>query len=81
MHHGCNKFVHFCMPRPQSSVVHIASMANTRMSLSHSRHLQCYLKINFVTSMVHCGLRIQQRAIMHNATIQKTTFFELGVSL
>ena len=28
--------------------------------------------------MVLCGLGIQQYA-MHNATIQKTTFFELGV--
>ena len=32
----------------------------------------------FVTSMVLCGLGMQQCA-MHNATIQKTTFFELGV--
>ena len=29
--------------------------------------------------MVLCGLGMQQYA-MHNATIQKTTFFELGVS-
>ena len=28
--------------------------------------------------MVNCGLGMQQCA-MHNATIQKTTFFELGV--
>ena len=28
--------------------------------------------------MVLCGLRMQQYA-MHNATIQKTAFFELGV--
>ena len=28
--------------------------------------------------MVFCGLGMQQYA-MHNATIQKTTFFELGV--
>ena len=32
----------------------------------------------FVTSMVLCSLGMQQRA-MHNVTIQKTTFFELGV--
>ena len=32
----------------------------------------------FVTSMVLCGLGMQQSA-MHNATIQKTTCFELGV--
>ena len=30
--------------------------------------------------MVLCGLGMQQYA-MHNATIQKTTFFELGVYL
>ena len=30
-----------------------------------------------VTSMVLCGLGMQQYA-MHNATIQKTTVFELG---
>ena len=28
--------------------------------------------------MVRCGLGMQQY-VMHNATIQKTTFFELGV--
>ena len=28
--------------------------------------------------MVRCGLDMQQCA-MHNATIQKTTFFELGI--
>ena len=75
-HHGCNEFVHCCMPRPQSIVFHIASMATTRMSLFHSKYLQCYLK--FVTSMMLCGLGMQQYT-MHNATIQKTTFFELGV--
>ena len=32
----------------------------------------------FVTSMVRCGLGMQQCA-MHNTTIQKKTFFELGV--
>ena len=34
----------------------------------------------FVTSMALCGLGMQQCA-MHNATIQKTTFYELGVYL
>ena len=33
----------------------------------------------FITSMVLCGLGMEQCA-MHNATIQKITFFELGVS-
>ena len=32
----------------------------------------------FVTSIVDCGLGMQQCA-MHNTTIQKTTFFELDV--
>ena len=78
MHHGCNEFIHCCMRRAQSIVVHIASTANTRMSLSYSRYLQCFKKI--VTFMVRCGLGTQQCA-MHNATIQKTAFFVLGVFL
>ena len=32
-HHGCNRFVHCCMTRPQCIVVHIASMADTQMLL------------------------------------------------
>ena len=76
MHHGCNEFVHCCIPRLQSIVVHIASMANTRMSLSHSRHLQVYLKICYIHGVLWSGY-----ATMHNATIQKTTFFELDVYL
>ena len=47
-HAGCNEFVHCCMPRPQSIVFHIASMANTRKSLSHSRYLQCCLKFRYI---------------------------------
>ena len=62
------------MARPQSIVVNIASTANTRMSLSHSRHLQRYLKICYTHGALRSGY-----ATMHNATIQKTTFFELGV--
>ena len=54
-HHGCNEFVHCCMPRPQSIVVHIASMANIRMSLSHSRHLQCYLEIRYIHGALQPG--------------------------
>ena len=70
MHHGCNEFVHCCMTRLQSIVVHIASMANTRMSLSHCRYLQCYLKIRYIHGALRSGY-----ATMRNATIQKTTFF------
>ena len=62
------------MTRPQSIVVHIASMANTQMLLSHSRYLECYLKICYIHGALWSGY-----ATMHNATIQKTTFFELGV--
>ena len=29
-------------------MVHLVSMVNTRMSLSYSRHLQCYLKIRYI---------------------------------
>ena len=76
MHHGCNEIVHYCIPRAQSIVVHIASMATARMSLSHSRQLQCYLKIRYIHGALRSGY-----ATMHNATIQNTTFFELGVSL
>ena len=72
-HHGCNEFVHCCMPRPQSIPFHIASMANTQMSLSHSRYLQCYLKIRYI----HGALRVlgMQHYAMHNATIQKDNLF------
>ena len=54
-HHGCNEFVHCCMPRPQSILFHIASVANTRMSLSHSRYLQCYLKIRYIHGALRPG--------------------------
>ena len=40
-----------CMPRPQSIVVHIASKANTRISLSHRRHL-CFLKIRYSLGLI-----------------------------
>ena len=51
-------------------------MANTRMSLSHSRYLQCYLKIRYIHDALRLGM---QQCAMHNATIQKTTCFELDV--
>ena len=61
-HHGCNQVVHCCMPRPQIIVFHIASMANTRMPLSHSRYLQCYLKIRYIHGALRSGY-----ATIHNA--------------
>ena len=64
------------MPRPQSIAVHIASIANTWMSLSHSRHLQRYLKIRYI----HGALR-SWYATIHNAQCNNSedNFFELGV--
>ena len=49
--------------------------SNVEHNVLRSWHATMY---KFVTSMVLCGLGMQQCA-MHNATIQKTTFFELGV--
>ena len=50
-----NEFVHCCVPRPQSILFHTASMANTRMSLSHCMHLQCYLKIRYIHGALRSG--------------------------
>ena len=49
------------MPRPQSIVVHIASIANTRMSLSHSWRLQRYLEIRYI----HGALRSRYATIRY----------------
>ena len=53
----------------------ISHESNVELNVLRSWHATMY---KFVTSMVLCGLGMQQCA-MHNATIQKTTFFELGV--
>ena len=53
----------------------ISHGSNVEQNALRSWHAIMY---KFVTSMVLCGLGMQQCA-MHNATIQKTTFFELGV--
>ena len=53
----------------------ISHGSNVEHNALRSWHARMY---KFVTSMVLCGLGMQQCA-MHNATIQKTTFFELGV--
>ena len=76
MHHGCNEFVHYCMPRPQAlwSTLLTWLLHECRCLVVGS----CNAILKFVTSIVLCGLGMQQCA-MHNATIQKTTFFELGV--
>ena len=66
-HHGCNETVHCCMPRPQSIVFHIASMANTRMSLSHNRYLQCYLKIRYIHGALRSGYAAIRNAQCNNS--------------
>ena len=53
----------------------ISHEGNVDHNALRSWHAPMY---KFVTSMVRCGLGMQQCA-MHTATIQKTTFFELGV--
>ena len=53
----------------------ISHGSNVEQNALRSLHATMY---KFVTSMVLCSLGMQQCA-MHNATIQKTTFFELGV--
>ena len=53
----------------------ISHGSNVDHNALRSWHATMY---KFVTSMVLCSFGIQQSA-MHNATIQKTTFFELGV--
>ena len=67
MHHVCNEFVHCCMTRPQNIVVHIASMANTRMSLSHSRYLQCYLKNRYNHGALRSGFATTCNAQCNNS--------------
>ena len=55
----------------------ISHGGNVEHNALRSWHATMY---KFVTSMVLCSLGMQQ-CTMHNATIQKTTFFELGVYL
>ena len=65
--HGCNEFVHCCMQGPQSIVFHIASMANTRMSLSHSKYLQCHLKIRYIHGALRSGYATIRNAQCNNS--------------
>ena len=74
--HGCNEFVHCCMLRPQSILFHIASMANTQMSLSHSRYLQCHLKICYIYGPLWSGYVTIRNAQCNNS---EDNLFELGV--
>ena len=53
----------------------ISHGSNVNHNALRSWHATMY---KFVTSMVLCGLAMRQ-CTMHNATIKKTTFFELGV--
>ena len=66
-HIGCKEFLHCCMPRPKSIVVHIASMANTRISLSHSRHLQCYFEIRYIDGALRSGYATVRNAQCNNS--------------
>ena len=78
-----------CIPRPQSTMdvtnFYIACQDRKALWSTLLPH-ECRCLIlgtcnaikKFVTSMVHCGMGMQQCA-MHNATIQKTTFFELDL--
>ena len=84
---------HCCIPRPQriidvtnfSIALQVPTMRQRHSCISHGsnvdhdalRSWQATM-YKLVTSMVRCGLGMQQCA-MHNATIQKTNFFELGV--
>ena len=86
---------HCCIPRPQRTMdvtnfrmaLQVPTMRQRHSCISHgsnvdhnvlrSWHATMY---KFVRSMVLCGLGMQHFA-MHNATIQKTTVFELGLYL
>ena len=63
------------MRQRHSCVSHESNVGHVEKNALRSWHATMH---KFVTSMVLCGLGMQQYA-MHNATIQKTTFFELGV--
>ena len=73
-HHRCNELQVPPMRQQYSCIIY---GGNVEQNAFPSCHATMY---KFVTSMVLCGLGIQQCA-MHNATIQKTTFFELGVCM
>ena len=53
----------------------ISHGSNVDHNALRSWHATMY---KFVTSVVRCGL-VMEKCAMHNATIQKTTLFELGV--
>ena len=55
------------MPRPERIVLHIASMANARMSLSHSRYQQCYLKIRYIHGALRSGYATIRNAQCNNS--------------
>ena len=48
-------------------MVHIASMATTRMLLSHSGHLQCYLKIRYIHGALRSGYATMRNAQCNNS--------------
>ena len=56
-----------------------ASMANTRMLLSHSRHLQCYLKIRYIHGALRSGYTTMRNAQCAMQQFRRQPFSELGV--
>ena len=76
-HHGCNEFLNSIAGTyyETATFVYISHGSNVEQNALQSCHATMY---KFVTSMVLWCLGMQQCA-MHNAAIQKTTFFESGV--
>ena len=60
-----NLYIVACQDR-KAIVVHIASIANTRMSLSHSRHLQCYFKMRYIHGALRSGYATMRNAQCNN---------------
>ena len=71
-----SELLHCAMPRPQRIVVHIASMSKTRMSPSHSRHPQCYLKIHYINGTLRSRYTTLRNAQCNNS---EDNLFKLGV--
>ena len=63
------------MRQRHSCISYGSNVGHVEQNVLRSWHATIY---KFVTSMVLCGLGMQQCA-MHNATIQKTTLLKFGV--
>ena len=51
----------------QDYKVHIASLVNTCMSMPHSRHVQCYLKIRYILGGLRSGYITMRNAQCSNS--------------